>query len=61
MLGPFVPPSAAATATSWPVTQRIAIGRDWKRADLAISAFVQRSDSGEMLQAVRLPLCGNPR
>lgn len=61
MLGPFAPPSAPATATSWPVTQRITIGRDWKRADLAISAFVQRSDSGEMLQAVRLPLCGNPR
>ncbi len=61
LLGPFSLDSASAKATTWPIKQRISLGRDWKRADLAISAFVQEDASGEMLQAVRLPLCGNPR
>jgi hypothetical protein len=30
---------------------RIAIGKDWKRPDLGVAAFVQADDNGEILQA----------
>ncbi|MGE0355381.1 MAG: DUF1223 domain-containing protein [Burkholderiales bacterium] len=33
------------------------LGADWKRADLAVSAFVQDARTGEVLQALRLASC----
>lgn len=41
------------------VRKSIVMPRAWKRQDLAVSAFLQDTRSGEFLQAVRLPACGD--
>lgn len=38
----------------------LALPRDWKRVDLAFTAFVQDTRSGDILQALHAPLCANP-
>ena len=38
-------------------TSRVDIKKEWKEADLGIAAFVQVRDTGEVLQALALPLC----
>jgi hypothetical protein len=38
-------------------TPRVNIKKEWKDADLGIAAFVQVRDTGDVLQALALPLC----
>ncbi|MHB8534227.1 MAG: DUF1223 domain-containing protein [Sulfuricaulis sp.] len=38
-------------------TQRVDFEKTWKENDLGVAAFVQNSDTGEVLQALALPVC----
>ncbi len=42
-----------------PITQSIALGKDWKRPDLSLVAFVQDQRTGEVYQALATPVCDN--
>jgi hypothetical protein len=42
------------------VRRQISIPESWKPRDLGVAAFVQDSRTGEVLQAVALPICGHP-
>ena len=52
--GPLKP----AADGSWILTRNAVVPPGWKRADLGLAAFVQDSATGEILQALALPLCG---
>lgn len=45
-------------AVGAPLKETIALPAAWKRGDLGAAAFVQDKASGEILQAISLPLCG---
>ena len=51
----FSGPLAVAPAAE--VRRVIALPKDWKRPDLNLVAFVQNTRSGQILQAVSVPLC----
>lgn len=51
----FSGPLAVAPAVE--VRRVIALPKDWKRQDLNLVAFVQNTRSGQILQAVSVPLC----
>jgi hypothetical protein len=57
LAGPF--PVAAGKPSDFSHSFRIA--PNWKTKDLRVAAFVQHSGSGEVLQALVLPHCGQPR
>lgn len=57
LAGPF--PVAARQTSDFSHSFRIA--HNWKPQDLYFAAFVQHSGSGEVLQALALPHCGQPR
>jgi hypothetical protein len=44
-------------AVGVPLKETIALPATWKRGDLGAAAFVQDKASGEILQAISLPLC----
>ena len=44
-----------------PARLRVALGRDWQPARLGVAAFLQHRHSGEISQAVSLPLSGLAR
>jgi hypothetical protein len=48
-------PLAIAPATE--LKRVIALPKEWKRQDLNLVAFVQNTRSGQILQAVSVPLC----
>lgn len=56
LTGPL--PADASGRTHW--KSAMALRPDWKRADLALVAFVQDERSGEILQALHAPLCTGP-
>jgi hypothetical protein len=51
----FSGPLAVASANE--VRRMIALPKEWKRQDLNLVAFVQNTRSGQILQAVSVPLC----
>lgn len=53
LIGP-VPFGSDGTAT---LEQSIALGADWTPGNLTVAAFVQDRSSGDVLQALALPLC----
>jgi len=54
LLGPFrLPPSGVL-----PIQHAFSLGADWKRNDLGVSAFIQNTTTGEVYQALQLPVCG---
>lgn len=53
LLGPFAIPATGLLAFK----QVFSLGADWKLADLGVTAFVQNATSGEVDQALQLPLC----
>jgi hypothetical protein len=50
LLGPF-------SLTQPELTREIVLAPDWKRAELGVAAFVQDRRSGDVLQALAMPLC----
>lgn len=56
LAGPF--PADATGRSHW--KSSITLRTDWKRPDLALVAFVQDPRSGEILQALQVPLCTKP-
>ncbi len=56
LAGPI--PADAAGSIHW--KSSINLHPDWKRPDLALVAFVQDQRSGEILQALQVPLCSKP-
>jgi hypothetical protein len=53
-LGPFA--SSGKAAISW--QQPVKLEKEWKTKQLGVAAFVQNTATGEVLQAVSLPFCG---
>lgn len=53
LLGPLPFDASGKARMSAPVS----IDKGWKAADLGVAAFVQETDSTEVLQALALPLC----
>ncbi len=53
LLGPF----ALTDSGSPRIQQRIRVGADWKREDLAVAVFAQHARDGSVLQAIRFPIC----
>jgi len=54
-LGPFALDSKASASRQ----QQIGLDKAWKTKSVGIAAFVQNTATGEVLQAVSLPLCAN--
>ena len=50
-------PLGHVTGSTTTLARTFAIAPDWKVADLAVSAWLQDSASGEVLQALRLEVC----
>ena len=57
LIGPLAVESRERDPGHFPVRRIVALAREWKRADLALVAFVQNSRTGEILQALSTPLC----
>jgi len=56
LVGPL--PQGEAGRVHW--KSAVTLRADWKRSDLSLVAFVQDQRSGEILQAMRVPLCTGP-
>ena len=50
LAGPFAVEAA--------ITHQFRVAPGWKTRDLSVAAFVQTAATGEVLQALALPLCG---
>ena len=56
LAGPL--PQGEAGRVHWKAA--VTLGPQWKRPDLSLVAFVQDERTGEILQAMRVPLCAEP-
>lgn len=56
----LIGPLQANTAGQLHWKSTVALRADWKRPDLSLVAFVQDQRNGEILQALRAPLCAGP-
>ncbi len=54
LAGPFRLPASGKLA----IQHVFALGADWKRDDLGVSAFIQNANTGEVYQALQRPVCG---
>lgn len=54
LLGPLPLPDSGVL----PLREAFDLEPDWKPADLGVAAFIQDIGSGEVYQALRLPMCG---
>ena len=57
LIGPLAVDSKDRAEGNFPVRRIVALAPDWKRGDLSLVAFVQNSRTGEVLQALSIPLC----
>jgi hypothetical protein len=61
-IGPFALTRAAQSSTKgsakdYEISERLILGKNWKRADLSVVAFVEHRNTGEHLQALSALLC----
>ncbi len=54
LVGPFRFPASGHLR----LQHDFALGADWKRDDLGVSAFIQNANTGELYQALQRPVCG---
>lgn len=53
----LIGPQALDESGAARVNAQVKFGRDWKSTDLGVAAFVQAHETGEVRQALALPLC----
>ncbi len=53
----FAGPFDVTAADPLPIDLTLALDNQWTQANVGVAAFIQRKDSGEVLQAMATPLC----
>ncbi len=57
LIGPLVVNASDSAEGKFSVRRIVSLAPDWKLDDLSLAAFVQNAKTGEVLQAVNMPLC----